>query len=75
MAEPNSALRLRFGKALREARTASDLSQEELAERAALHATYISYIERGRGSPSLDALAALASALGMLPSELVRRAE
>ena len=52
-----------------------DLSQEALADRSGLHVTYISLLERGRNSPTLDAVAAIAAALGVRPSELVRAAE
>lgn len=40
-----------------------ELSQEALAERAELHWTYISGIERGRRSPGLNVLARIARAL------------
>jgi transcriptional regulator with XRE-family HTH domain len=53
----------RFGKALRRRRRELDLSQEELAERAELHQTYISDIERGGRNPSLENVEKLAKAL------------
>ncbi|NJN13461.1 MAG: helix-turn-helix domain-containing protein [Richelia sp. RM1_1_1] len=40
-------MKKRFGKAIRRRRRELDLSQEDLAERAELHRTYISSIERG----------------------------
>jgi transcriptional regulator with XRE-family HTH domain len=40
-----------------------NLSQEQLAERAELHWTYVSGIERGRRNPGLNILARLAKAL------------
>ena len=68
-------LREGFGRALRARRTAAELSQEALAERSGLHATYISLLERGRNSPSLDAIEALAAAFGVEPHTLVMEAE
>jgi transcriptional regulator with XRE-family HTH domain len=54
---------VRFGRALRTARVASSLTQEELAARADLHPTYISDIERGTRNPSWDAIARLAEGM------------
>jgi transcriptional regulator with XRE-family HTH domain len=53
----------RFGKSIRRRRRELDLSQEELAERAELHQTYISDIERGGRNPSLENVEKLAKAL------------
>lgn len=53
----------RFGKAIRRRRRELDLSQEELAERADLHRTYISNIERGELNPSLETMEKLVKAL------------
>lgn len=53
----------RFGKAIRRRRRELDLSQEKLAERAELHRTYISGIERGKINPSLENIEKLAKAL------------
>jgi len=58
-----SEINKRFGKALRRRRRELDLSQEELAERAELHQTYISDIERGGRNPSLENVEKLAKAL------------
>ena len=43
----------KFGKTLKELRTARGLSQEEFAMNVGLHRTYISQLERGLKSPSL----------------------
>jgi transcriptional regulator with XRE-family HTH domain len=51
------------------------LSQESLAERAGLHWTYVSGIERGRRNPGLNTLTALAAALRMSLAELVKDLE
>lgn len=60
-----SEINKRFGKAIRRRRRELDLSQEELAERAELHQTYISDIERGGRNPSLDNVEKLAKALNI----------
>lgn len=62
---------LSFGQAVRERRTSLGLSQEELADRAGLHRTYIGSIERGERNPSLLNIARIAHALKLRPSELV----
>jgi transcriptional regulator with XRE-family HTH domain len=54
-----------FGNRLRELRSASGVSQEELAHRAGLHRTYLGGIERGERNPSLANLYKLAEALGV----------
>lgn len=54
-----------FAAWLRERRQAAGLSQEELAEKAGLHRTYVSQLERGLKSPTLDVLADLAAAFEM----------
>jgi transcriptional regulator with XRE-family HTH domain len=51
------------------------LSQEKLAFAADLHRTYISLLERGRKSPTLDTLHEIARALGTTTSKLVLEAE
>ena len=63
----------RFAESLREARRQAKISQEELAERAGLHRTYISQLERGLKSPSLDVIVALARGLRITPLEFVSR--
>lgn len=52
-----------FGNHLRKLRTDKNLTQEELADRAGLHPTYIGQIERGVRNPSLVNLYKLAKAL------------
>lgn len=64
-----------FGQVVREIRRAAGLTQEHLAELAGLHATYISLIERGKKSPSIDSIEALGRALSLPGHELVRQAE
>lgn len=57
---------------LKELRTSAGLSQEELADRADLHRTYISSIERKQRNVTLENIFALADALGVAPADLVR---
>ena len=64
-----------FGKEVRRIREQLELTQEELADRAKLHRTYVSLIERGQRMPTLDVAFRLAQGLGTSPSELVRKAE
>lgn len=63
-------LRLAFGRRIRELRRDRELSQEELAERAGLHWTYVSGVERGQRAPSLDVVGRLANGLNLTPAEL-----
>jgi transcriptional regulator with XRE-family HTH domain len=67
--------RISFGRAIRREREKLDLSQEDFAERADLHRTYISSIELGKVSVGIEVANSLAGALKMRLSELVRRAE
>ena len=64
-----------FGKVLREIRQEHSLSQEELGFDSGYHRTYISLLERGRKSPSLNTVFQLAAALGVSPSDILRRTE
>lgn len=59
----SSEARSRFATSLRKWRNRRGLSQEELAERADLHRTYISDVERGARNLSLESINKLANAL------------
>jgi transcriptional regulator with XRE-family HTH domain len=61
----------KFGKRLREKRTALGLSQEKFADKAKLDRTYVSGIERGQRNVSLRNIEALAIALEITISELM----
>jgi len=67
--------RRKFGSAVRAERQKLGLSQEDFAERANVHRTYISSIELGKVSVGIEVAYELASALGLRFSELVRLAE
>jgi transcriptional regulator with XRE-family HTH domain len=62
----------KFGAVVRALREKRGLTQEELAERAEVSATYIGYIERGDNVPTLIVILQLASALSVRPAELLR---
>lgn len=64
--------RITLGARIRDLRNALNISQEELAERAGLHRTYVGAVERGERNISLDNILALASALGVTASDLLR---
>lgn len=60
-----------MGFNLKRLRTSAGLSQEELADRAGLHRTYISSIERARRNVALENIFQIARALGTTPAELL----
>lgn len=60
-----------FGAHIRILRQSQNLSQEELAEKANMHRTYIGMIERGERNPALLNLIRLAQALDVPLPELV----
>lgn len=62
--------RRRFGDRVRQLRTERGWSQEQLAEKADLHRTYIVEVEQGRRNASLDVIHALAQGLGVHEKEL-----
>lgn len=64
-----------LGKVLRRRREELGYSQEQLAELAGLHRTYIGSVERGERNLSLLNLEALSTALRLSASELLRQAE
>lgn len=61
-----------FGDIVRTLRQSKGLSQEALADRAGLHRTYISLLERGLRNPSLTVIQQLAAALKVRLVDLVK---
>lgn len=53
----------------------ANISQEELANRAGIHRTYVSQIERGLKSPTLQVLIQIATALNTSASAIIRDVE
>ena len=68
-------IRERFGFAVKVRREELDLTQEDLAEKAGIHRTYLSDIERGARNVSLINIELLAAALVLRISELFGRME
>ncbi len=60
-----------LGATVRKRRVALGLSQEQLAERADLHWTYVGGIERGERNVSLLNIVKIARALNTSPSRLL----
>jgi ribosome-binding protein aMBF1 (putative translation factor) len=66
------SLRTRFAENLRVQRTKKGISQEGLAELAGFHRTFVSKVERGATSTSIDTIEKIARALNVDPVELFR---
>jgi two-component system response regulator len=66
-------LKTLLGAVIRTERSALGISQEELANRAGLHRTYVSDLERGARNPSLESVEKLAQALDLSVSTLFQR--
>ena len=60
---------------VRRRRAAAGLGQEALADKAGLHRTHVSLLERGRRMPSLEVVRKLAAALGTTMASLVAEVE
>ncbi|MDF1587996.1 MAG: helix-turn-helix transcriptional regulator [Gammaproteobacteria bacterium] len=61
-----------FARNLKEIRSKANLSQEELADLAGLHRTYVGSVERGERNISIDNMERLASALAIDIKDLLR---
>jgi DNA-binding XRE family transcriptional regulator len=64
-----------LGQAVKAARRSRGLTQEEVAQRARLHVSYISLVERGRRNPTVGTLRRIGDVLQVPLSELLREAE
>jgi len=61
----SKTVRNKFGKRVRELRRQRGWSQEEFADKAGLHRTYIGSVERGEQNVSIDNIEKLAKTLGV----------
>lgn len=69
--EEELAIAKAFGQRVREVRTGKGMTQEQLAEAAGLHPTFVSNIERGYRVPSLPTVLRLSSGLDRPVGELL----
>jgi transcriptional regulator with XRE-family HTH domain len=68
-------IRKALGQAVRKHREQLELTQEELAEKAEVHRTYLADIERGTRNPSIESIRRVAYALKIPISELFKTTE
>lgn len=71
MAKRAASLRQVVAKNIRVLRNELGISQEELADRARLHRTYIGSIERAERNVSIDNIEKIARALEIRPQKLL----
>ena len=65
-------IRHRLGSNLRQRRADRGWSQEEFADRAGMHRTYISDLERGARNPTILVVERLAQALAVDAADLLK---
>lgn len=63
----------RLGLRVRQLRETRKWSQEDFAEKANLHRTYVSGIERGTRNPTLTVLSRIAEGFGITLDQLLQR--
>ncbi|WP_416872654.1 helix-turn-helix domain-containing protein [Helicobacter ganmani] len=66
-----SEINIRIGNKIREIRQSKGLSQEQLAEIAEVHRTYVGMIERAEKNITLVSLEKIAKALGVETKDLL----
>lgn len=64
-----------LGDELRKAREAAGFTQEQLAFKADVHRTYVSLLERGKKSPTVNVLFRICGVLGVRASTIIARVE
>jgi transcriptional regulator with XRE-family HTH domain len=74
MRKPKQSLSDGFSRVVSKHREKQGLSRSEVARLAGLHQTYIGLLERGQRTPNLDTADAIAKALHVPLTQLVREA-
>lgn len=64
-------IRTRLGQNVRRLREANGWSQEDYADRAGIHRTYVSDIERGRRNPTVTVVEKLAVPFAVTASDII----
>ena len=67
-------IKANIGCVLRSKREKLSLSQEKLAEISGVDRSYISILERGLKSPTLETFEKICNALGILPERVIEEA-
>src|SRR5438067_8762912 len=73
--DPVDTLQQAFGSLIRKRRLALGLGQEALADKAGLHRTHVSLLERGKRMPSLVVIRKLAAGLDTTMASLMAELE
>lgn len=60
----------RLSRRLKEVRKSKNLTQQELAEKAGLHLTYVGHLELGKYHPTVFVMWKISKALGVTMNEL-----
>ena len=67
----NTKILSRFGNKLKEIRLEKEFTQEELAEKVGIHATYVGKLESGKNNPSLMMIYKISCALKVKLKDLL----
>jgi transcriptional regulator with XRE-family HTH domain len=73
--DPVDTLQQQFGNLIRRRRLGLKLGQEALADKAGLHRTHVSLLERGKRMPTLQVVKKLAAALETTMASLMQELE
>lgn len=75
MKNSKQAIRTDLGQAIRELRESRGMTLDTLSQKAGMHTTYLSRIERAHSSPTWEKVASLAAALDLPVSAIATATE